>query len=142
MIALDTSVLIYANRPDAPLHDAANRRLQELAAGREPWALPVVCAWGFVRITTQTAFDPPTPLEQAFDFLDQLLQAPNLRLLNPGARHTVLLRRIALDQRAHGRLFTDAVIVALCREHGFDTILTDDRDFLRFPGITVELLTG
>lgn len=31
---------------------------------------------------------------------------------------------------------TDAVIVALCREHGVDTVVSNDRDFRRFPTIT------
>ena len=35
---------------------------------------------------------------------------------------------------------TDAVIVALCREHGVDTILSNDRDFHHFSDIRVERL--
>ena len=35
----------------------------------------------------------------------------------------------------------DAQIVAVCREHGVDTILTQDRDFRRFPGINVQRLS-
>jgi predicted nucleic acid-binding protein len=37
---------------------------------------------------------------------------------------------------------TGAVIVALCREHGVDTVLSNDRDFHRFPGVTVQALHG
>lgn len=39
-----------------------------------------------------------------------------------------------------GGLVTDAVIVALCREYGVDTLLSNDRDFHRFPGIKLEPL--
>lgn len=140
MIAVDTNVLVYANRPGAPEHDAAGARLAELAEGDEPWGLPVVCLWGFVRVVTLPVFDPPTPLEQALDVVGRLLDSPSVRVLAPGPRHPRLLRQIALAGRASGRLFTDAVIVALCQEHGVDTILTNDRDFRRFDGIRVELL--
>ena len=34
----------------------------------------------------------------------------------------------------------DAQIVAVCREHGVDRLLTSDRDFARFKDISVELL--
>ena len=34
----------------------------------------------------------------------------------------------------------DAQIAALCREHGIDTILTNDRDFGRFQPLRVRLL--
>ncbi len=142
MIAVDTNVLVYANRAGAPLQAAAQARLAELAEGDEPWGLPVACLWGFVRVVTQPVFDPPTPLDQALDVVDRLLASPSVRVLAPGARHRSLLRQIAIEARAAGRVFTDAVIVALCKEHGVDTILTNDRDFRRFSGIRVKLLTG
>ncbi len=37
-------------------------------------------------------------------------------------------------------MVSDAVMVALCREHGVDTVLSNDRDFDRFPSITWEPL--
>ena len=42
--------------------------------------------------------------------------------------------------RARGNLVFDAQIVALCREHGISTILTNDRDFRRFETPRVRLL--
>ncbi|MGH3901805.1 MAG: hypothetical protein ACRDTA_26825 [Pseudonocardiaceae bacterium] len=39
-----------------------------------------------------------------------------------------------------GGLVAGAVIVALCREHGVDTVLSNDRDFDRFPDIRVTRL--
>jgi hypothetical protein len=45
VIAVDTNVLIYANRAELPLHSTARTRLTELAEGALPWALPMVAAW-------------------------------------------------------------------------------------------------
>lgn len=142
MIAVDTNVLIYANRSAAPLHHAARERLTALAEGTTPQALPLPVAWVFLRIVTQAVFRPPTTRDQALDALSRLTASPSIRLLSPGAQHWSLLRRVSGEASARGALLADAVIVALCREHGVDTILTDDRDFLRFPGIRVELLAA
>jgi hypothetical protein len=140
VIAVDTNVLVYANRAELPLHDVARVRLAALAEGPAPWGLPVVAAWGFVRIVTQPIFDPPTPIAQAVDFVDRILASPSVWVLNPGPRHWELLRAVLDDAQARGGLVTDAVIVALCREYGVDTILSNDRDFHRFTGVTVQTL--
>lgn len=140
MIAIDTNVLIHANRAELPLHDVARVRLTELAEGATPWALPVVVMWGFVRIVTQPIFDPPTPVGQAIDFVDRLLASPTVRVLGPGSRHRQLLSETIRQSQIRGGMVTDAVIVALCREHGVDTVLSNDRDFHRFPWVTLDLL--
>lgn len=140
MIAVDTNVLIYANRAEMPLHDVARERLAELAEGSEPWALPCVVAWGFLRIVTQSIFDPPTPMGQAVEFIDHLLASPTVRVLTPGAQHWQLLAQTIDDAQVRGGLVTDAVIVALCREFGITKILSNDRDFARFSDIDIERL--
>lgn len=142
MIAVDANVLIYANRAELPLHTVARTRLTELAEGAVPWGLPVVVVWGFVRIVTQPIFDPPTPIGQAIEFIDQLLRSPTVRVLSPGSRHWELLRTILDEGQVRGGLVTDAVIVALCREHGVDTVLSNDRDFDRFPNVKVARLSS
>ncbi len=87
MIAVDTNILIYANRAELPLHAIARIRMTELAEGALPWALPMVAAWGFVRIVTQPIFDPPTPITQAVEFIDRLLASPTVCVPDPGPRH-------------------------------------------------------
>ncbi len=140
MIAVDTNILIYANRSELPLHSVARIRLTELAEGAVPWGLPVVAAWGFIRIVTQPIFDPPTSIAQAVEFIEHLLRSPTVHVLGPGPRHWELLRKILDEGQVRGGLVTDAVIVALCREHGVDTVLSNDRDFDRFPDIRVARL--
>jgi len=140
MIAVDTNVLIHANRAELALHDIARARLVGLAEGAGAWALPVVAAWGFVRIVTQPIFDPPTPVRQALDLVDGLLASPSVRLLSPGPRHWEILSETIEADQVRGGMVTDAVIVALCREHGVDTVLSNDRDFARFTSIVWEPL--
>ena len=92
----------------------------------------------FLRVVTHArVFRPPTQMPVALGFLDELLESPSLRLLLPGARYWAILRGIVPDAGASGNLVYDAQIAAVCLEHGASTIMTQDKDFHRFPGITV-----
>lgn len=41
MIAVDTNILVYAHRPEFPLHDRAKTTIRELAGGHGPWAIVI-----------------------------------------------------------------------------------------------------
>ena len=141
MIAVDTNVLIYAHRAETRHHLAAAAQLTRLANGARPWAIPVACAAEFVRVVThQRRFHPPSTLEQAFRFLERVLASPSGVLLRPGPHFVKRLRTNADRADARGHLIFDAQITALCEEHGVSTILTADRDLLRFPNLEVRLL--
>lgn len=137
MIAVDTNVLVYAHRAETALHEPALRRLRLLAEGQGPWALPVFCIGEFVRLVTHgRVFRPPSDLELALEFLDHLLASPAARLLLPGPAYASLFAAACRDGSARGNLAFDAQITAVCREHGVTEILTEDRDFARFEGMT------
>lgn len=141
MIAVDTNILVYAHREELPLHARARRRLTELAEGDVPWALPVFCMGEFLRVVTHARlFNPPTALERAVEALESLCASPAATLLLPGERYWPLLAAMAPAAGARGNLIYDAQIAALCREHGVDVILSDDRDFARFKGVRVQTL--
>ncbi len=143
MIAVDTNVLVYAHREEAPEHEAARERLRELAEGDLPWALPVFCLGEFLRVTTHPrVFSPPSTLEQALSALDGLLESPRLRVLNPGPRYPSWLDRLARRADARGNLAFDTQIAAVCLENGVRRLLTLDRDFARFPEIEIEPLAS
>jgi toxin-antitoxin system PIN domain toxin len=133
VIAIDTNVLVYGHRAETPHHTVALARLQALAEGGNPWALPVFCIGEFVRVVTHPRlFHPPTKLSIALAFLDQLLGSPAARLLVPGPTFPALFGEACRDGAAQGNLAFEAQLVALCREHGVGEILTEDRDFARF----------
>lgn len=136
MIAVDTNVLICADRAGMPQHAAALAVLRRLAEGREAWALPVFCVGEFLRVISHPrVFDPPTPSRDALGSLESLLASPSVRLLSPGDAYLPLLADVVRDSGVTGNLVFDAQIVAVCLEHGVRSILTDDHDFQRFPGI-------
>jgi predicted nucleic acid-binding protein len=97
----------------------------------------------FLRVVTHPrVFRPPSDAAVAVGFLDRLLESPSLRVLLPSSRYWELLRALVPAARASGNLIFDAQVAAVCLEHGATTILTEDRDFARFPGITVRTLGG
>lgn len=136
MIAVDTNILVYAHRTEAPKHAPALAWITHLANGKVPWGLPVFCLGEFIRVVThRRIFDPPSTLEQATGAISALLESPSARILNPGPLFFIHLKEVLSEGEATGNLVMDAQIVSVCREHGVDTLLTEDQDFKRFSRI-------
>lgn len=138
MIAVDTNVLVYAHREEAPFHEAARSRLQELAESSAPWAIPWPCLHEFLAIVTHPRiFSPPTPAARALDQVDAWLESPTLVLLAEAETHWQRLRAMLEAGRVSGPQVHDARIAALCLEHRVRELWSADRDFGRYPALTV-----
>jgi uncharacterized protein len=138
MIALDTNILIYAHREDAPFHKPAVRCLSALAEGPSMWAIPWPCLHEFLAIVTSHGiYRPPTPLAVALDHVDLLLESPTLVLLAEPEQHWPNLRALLTTSQVTGARVHDARIAALCRQHGVRELWSADRDFGRFPDLQV-----
>jgi len=136
MIAVDTNILLYADREETPQHRAALQALRRLAEGHEAWAIPIQCVGEFLRVVSHDrVFHPPTPVEEAFASIESLLASPAARLLMPGNRYLQILRDVIGRSGVRGNLVFDAQIAAVCLEQGASTLLTEDRDFTRFEGL-------
>ncbi|MDQ3677028.1 MAG: type II toxin-antitoxin system VapC family toxin [Actinomycetota bacterium] len=135
MLLLDVNVVLAAHRVDHSQHAALRPWFDELLEGPEPFAVPNVVWASFVRLATnRRVFARPSPLSEAFNFLDAVCDQPHHLLLAPGPRHLELLRRICLEADATGDLVCDAVIAAIALEHGC-AVASLDRDFARFASI-------
>ncbi len=136
MIAVDTSVLVFARRAESPHHGAARALLAGLGEGTAPWALPLPGVYEFVRVVThRRVFDPPSPLDAVLRDLESLLASPSLTLLGEGPGHARPMGKQIRGGSASGDLADDAHIAALVVEHGVSELLTADRHFARFPGV-------
>jgi uncharacterized protein len=141
LTAVDTNILVYAHREELPQHRAAYSKLRALAEGDALWGIPVFCLAEFVRVVTHPKlFDPPYSAAEACEALNRLLEAPGLRVLYPGAGFLSLFAESIREANAVGNLVFDAQIVAVCRESGVSSLLTEDRDFARFPGFKTRSL--
>jgi len=138
LIAVDTNLLVYAHREDAPWHDAAYARIAELAEGQQSWAIPWPCIHEFLAIVTHPKiYSPPTPLDKAIEQIEAWLESPSLVLFSEAEDYWMQLRPLLLSGRVSGPQIHDARIAALCKEHGVAELWTADRDFGRFPGVQV-----
>ena len=138
MIAVDTNILVYAHREDSPFHEAAFRRMEELAEGSASWAIPWPCLHEFLAIVTHPRiYAPPTPLSRALDQVDAWLESPTIVLLAESAAHWPALREMVAGGRIAGAQVHDARVAALCRQHDVRELWSADRDFSRFTGFAV-----
>lgn len=138
MIAVDTNLLVYAHREDSAWHSAALRQLTTLAESRAGWAIPWPCVHEFLAIVTHPRiYSPPTPLAKAIDQVEAWLESPHLTMLGESAKYWETLRPALEVGRIAGGAVHDARIAALCLEHGVNELWSADRDFSRFPQLTV-----
>jgi toxin-antitoxin system PIN domain toxin len=138
MRLVDVNLLIYAHRREAPEHRASRDWLVEARRAVRPLAIADVVQAGFLRIVTNgRVFRDPTPFNIAVQFLDALMAGPAVRRVAPGERHWDLFLDLCRRGAAKGNLISDAWLAAIALEQGA-TLVTADRDFLRFPGVPLE----
>ena len=77
---------------------------------------------------------------EACDAILRLLALENFEVLRPGPNYLGILFETVREVDAVGNLVFDAQIVALCRECGVSTLITEDRDFERFENFSTERL--
>jgi toxin-antitoxin system PIN domain toxin len=138
VIAVDTNLLVYAHREDSPLHLRADQTISRLAEGPGPWAIPWPCLHEFIAIVTHPRiFMPPSPLDATLDQVNAWIESPSLVLLSEGEDYWGRLRSTLQNGQVQGPLVHDARVAAICLHHGVSELWTADRDFSRFPELTV-----
>jgi toxin-antitoxin system PIN domain toxin len=135
LLLLDVNVVVAAHRDDHAHYSVISDWFGTVIAGSEPFAVPAVVWASFLRlVTNHRIFNPPTPLQDAFAFIEATCAQPHHVTLGPGPDHLELLRRICEEANATGDLVSDAVIAAIALEHRC-VVASFDRDFARFSSI-------
>lgn len=138
MRAIDTNILVFAEITTSVQHKTSRTLLRSLVEGATAWAIPWPCVYEFLRVVTHPrVYHPPVPMDLALRDLQAVLHSPSLVLLAETPRHAEVMAQVIRTSGASGNLVHDAHIVSLCLEHGVSEILTGDRDFRRFEGLTV-----
>lgn len=134
MIAVDTTILVYAFRTDSPHHSRARAAVESVANGRAAWGIPWPCVHEFLSIATHPrTYDPPSPIADAVRMIDGLLGVPSVRPLAEGPDHLRVLSDLLGQSGAVGPKVHDARIAAICLAHGVTELWSADRDFSYFP---------
>jgi toxin-antitoxin system PIN domain toxin len=138
MIAVDTNILVYALRSEMPQHGGARAALDGLASEGIPWAIPWPCVHEFLGVTTNPGvFKIPTPVDVAVGAVEDMVAGGNLVFLAEAGDHLVRLKGLLRSGRIAGPAVHDAKVAAICISHGVSELWSADRDFSRFPGLTV-----
>jgi hypothetical protein len=138
MIALDTNILVYAHRADSPFQVKAESVLKTLVEKPDNWAIPYHCLIEFIAIITNPRiYKKPTPLEVAFEQLENITKCSNLFILPDFDRQLDLLKNISIRAKIRGPEIYDARIAASCIENGVSQLWSADRDYSRFAGLKV-----
>ena len=135
MVLPDVNALIYAFRDDTPDHRRYREWLEETTNNPEAFGMADLVISGFLRIVTNPrAFDPPSQMERALGFAEQVREAANCVGIAPGPRHWRIFTELCRAADVRGNLVPDAYLAALAIESGSEWV-TADRDFSRFPGL-------
>lgn len=133
MIAVDTNILVYAHRGEAPFHEQAFECLRSLAEGSRRWGIPVSCMHEFLAVVTNPkVFRPASRYDQALAQVEAWLAAPHVQVLHSGPEHWRILSELTRNARLQGGQFHDARVAAICLENDVRVLWSADRDFGRF----------
>lgn len=138
-VAVDANLLLYASDAASPRHRTAVDLLARLGEG--PGLVHVFwpVAMAYLRISTHPrVFEEPLAPDVARANLAGLLARPHVRSPGEGEGFWQVFEDTVGEDVVRGNLVTDAHIAALMRQHGVSTVVTADRDFRRFPDITVQ----
>lgn len=135
---VDANVLLYAVNEDAPRHHEARSWLDGALSGGATVAFSWIVLLAFARLSTKAnLFPSPLSLASALDRMEGWLAQPSAVVVEPTARHLVLVRDLLAPFGAGGNLVNDAHLAALAIEH-HSQIVSYDHDFSRFPNVQWE----
>jgi uncharacterized protein len=135
MYLVDVNILVYAYVTETPDNYRYAEWLENLLSANNKFGMSELVLSGFLRIVTNPKiYDPPSSLEEALAFVDQITDNPNCVRITPGERHWNIFLDLCKKVNARGNLIPDAYLAALAIESGCEWI-TNDRSFARFPGI-------
>ena len=104
-------------------------------SGDQAFALSELVLTSVIRIVTHPRiFNPPSTIDEALSFANDLRGHEHAIIIAAGTRHWEIMSRLLREADARGNLVTDAYLAAMAIESGCELISTDG-DFARFPGL-------
>jgi toxin-antitoxin system PIN domain toxin len=133
---LDANLLLYAVDEESARHERARDWLEQTLSGDRRVGFPWQTLSAFIRIATHPrAMRSPLSSIEAWQYVEDWLAAPTAWIPQPGHGYRQILRRLVCELDLRGNLVSDAMLAALCIEHGVP-IASADSDFARFREIT------
>lgn len=137
---IDSNIFIYAADASLPENEKARQVLDQAGRSASVWCLSWQNIFEFLSIVTNPrAFQGRVlTLLEAASFIEEILAAPNLRLLKEGEDHWRVFMDITRNHPGmYGPFLYDCHLAAMLKEHGVKKILTADKGFSRFSFLTI-----
>ena len=142
MIIPDINILVYAYDSKSSFHKPSRDWWEATMNSGESVGMPWIVTLGFLRLVTHPrAFSNPVPIKDALEVVDSWLKHPNVTVLDPTAQHWRILNEMLNIVQVGSKLVSDAHLAAIAREYRA-TLVTNDRDFERFSGVSILNLLG
>jgi uncharacterized protein len=127
----DVNVLVAAHRADHPQHKSAAQWLKSVlkdAQDGQKLVLSMQVISAFLRLVTNTKiFLQPSSPEKAVDFIDWLLEDPQVRLLEQSSEWQSF-RTLVIEKKLSANAIPDAHLAALAISMS-EPFVTFDKDF-------------
>jgi hypothetical protein len=138
VIAIDTNLLVYAQRRHVPEHRAARRAIERASTDRRGWGIPLPCIAEFWCVVTHPASSGgPSPAKEARGFLHSLAESGGANIWIPGTGFWERLTQLASDMKFAGTRVYDLQIALIAVENGATELWSHDRAFAGVPGLLV-----
>ena len=138
MIALDTNLLVYVHREEAPEHDNARTAILKALDDPRGWGICVPTVAEFWSIVTHPKMPGgPSSANVVTHFFHYLITEGHGNLWTPGAGFGQRLMRWAASLKIRGKGIFDLQIALIAFEHGAQEVWTHDRKFVSVPGVKV-----
>lgn len=132
---IDANVLLYAVDERSRFHEPAREWLTDALNGPRRVGIPWASITAFLRIVTHPrAMADPLDPAAAWEVASRWLDADTVWIPEPGPGHREILGHLLVELDLRANLVPDAVLAALCIEHGLK-IVSGDSDFARFTDI-------
>ena len=136
MIAIDTNLLVYAQRRHAVEHRAAQRAIERASADPRGWGIPLPCIAEFWSVVTHPAISGgPSPARDVRGFLQSLVLNGGASIWTPGAGFGERLIQLAADMKIAGARVFDLQIALTALENSATELWSHNRGFAGLPGL-------
>jgi hypothetical protein len=138
VIAIDTNLLVYAQRRHTPEHRSARKAIEHASGDPRGWGIPLPCIAEFWCVVTHPASSGgPSPAKEARGFLQALAGSGGATIWTPAAGFWERLTQLASDLKIVGARVFDLQIALVALENGATELWSHDRAFAGLPGLLV-----
>jgi len=136
MKVVDANVLIYSVDESSIYHLQARQWMDNALSSNETVVIPWICLLAFIRITTNRNFNQnPLTFSEALDYVDDWLGTPPVTTETLQTSVASELRQLIDNAQGGSNIVNDAYLAALAILNKAE-LVSFDRDFSRFPGLT------